>query len=185
MNISEIIKLESERKSADTYGRIHFIKEGNFYRAHDWSAWLATRFPLTDAWNGITIIAKKLKEGYIDAWVGFPVRSLEKFVPNDGSITFIPVTDTMIDVVIELTDDILATDPDEMRKTVDEWKESLPQTESKSQKRENREMAGVYPRVTRISDIISHIIAFPIESKSPMEAYDFLRQLRKDVAAIF
>ena len=63
MNISEIIKLESERKSADTYGRIHFIKEGNFYRAHDWSAWLATRFPLTDAWNGITIIAKKTQRG--------------------------------------------------------------------------------------------------------------------------
>ena len=91
----------------------------------------------------------------------------------------------MIDVVIYLTDDILATDSDEMRKTVDEWKESLPQIESKSQKRENREMAEVYPRVTRISDIISHIIAFPLESKSPMEAYDFLRQLRKDVAAIF
>jgi hypothetical protein len=40
MNISEIRELENSRKSPDMYGRIHFIKEGNFYRAHDISAWL-------------------------------------------------------------------------------------------------------------------------------------------------
>ena len=38
MTIADIIELENNRKSPDTFGRIHFIKEGNFYRAHDISA---------------------------------------------------------------------------------------------------------------------------------------------------
>ena len=60
MTIADIIELENNRKSPDTFGRIHFIKEGNFYRAHDISAWL-------------------------------PLTSLDKYIPNDGSVTFVPI----------------------------------------------------------------------------------------------
>lgn len=65
MTISEIQQLENSRKSPDTFGRIHFIKEGNFYRAHDVSAWLITMMPFSEAIKNVSIIAKKLKDGYI------------------------------------------------------------------------------------------------------------------------
>ena len=80
MTIADIIELENNRKSPDTFGRIHFIKEGNFYRAHDISAWLITMMPFSE-----------LKDGYIDAFIGFPLTSLDKYIPNDGSVTFVPI----------------------------------------------------------------------------------------------
>lgn len=91
MTIADIIELENNRKSPDTFGRIHFIKEGNFYRAHDISAWLITMMPFSEAIKNVSIIAKKLKDGYIDAFIGFPLTSLDKYIPNDGSVTFVPI----------------------------------------------------------------------------------------------
>ena len=91
MTIADIIELENNRKSPDTFGRIHFIKEGNFYRAHDISAWLITMMPFSETIKNVSIIAKKLKDGYIDAFIGFPLTSLDKYIPNDGSVTFVPI----------------------------------------------------------------------------------------------
>ena len=175
MNIAEIRELENSRKSPDMYGRIHFVKEGNFYRAHDISAWLTSMMPFSEAIKNIKIFAKKLKDGYIDAWLGFPLTSLEKFIPNDGTVTFVPINDTQIDVMIVPTDDILASDFDTIRKAVDDWKMTLPLTEE----------VEARPRITRISDVISRVISFELESSSPMEAYEFLRELRRDISAIF
>ena len=185
MTIAEIIELENKRPTPDTFGRIHFIKEGNFYRAHDISAWLIAMMPFSENIKNINIIAKKHKDGYIDAFIGFPLTSLDKYIPNDGSVTFVPISDTMIDVMITPTDDILASDFDTIRKSVDDWKQTLPLKAEKPERRENREASEAQPRITRISDVINQVLAFPLESKSPMEAYDFLRQLRKEVVALY
>lgn len=185
MNIAEIRELENSRKSPDMYGRIHFIKEGNFYRAHDISAWLISMMPFSEAIKNINIFAKKLKDGYIDAWLGFPLTSLEKFIPNDGTVTFVPINDTQIDVMIVPTDDILASDFDTIRKAVDDWKMTLPLKEEKADRRKDHEVVEARPRITRISDVISRVISFELESSSPMEAYEFLRELRRDISAIF
>lgn len=185
MTIAEIIELENKRPTPDTYGRIHFIKEGNFYRAHDISAWIIAMMPFSENIKNINIIAKKHKDGYIDAFIGFPLTSIEKYIPNDGSVTFVPISDTMIDVIITPTDDILASDFETIRKAVDDWKQTLPLKADKPERRENREASEAQPRITRISDVISQVLAFPLESKSPMDAYDFLRQLRKEIAALF
>jgi hypothetical protein len=39
MTIAEIRKIEEEREGS--LGVIHLQKEGSFYHANDWSAWLA------------------------------------------------------------------------------------------------------------------------------------------------
>ena len=53
------------------------------------------------------------------------------------------------------------------------------------QKRESREISEAQPRITRITDVITRVISLPLENMSPVDAYDFLRQLRKDIAAIY
>ena len=90
--------------------------------------------PFSETIKNVSIIAKKLKDGYIDAFIGFPLTSLDKYIPNDGSVTFVPISDLQI---------------------------------------------------TRITDIINHVLAFPLEDRSPMDAYNFLRDLRRDIVAIF
>lgn len=185
MTIAEIQKIENDRKSAEDFGRIHFIKDGNFYRAHDISAWLIMTMPFSEAIKNISIIAKRLRDGYIDAFIGFPLTSLNKYIPNDGSVTFKPISDTQIDVVIVPTDDIQAATFEEIRSTVDEWKQTLNIKDSKTDRRTDRDVSEQRPRITRISDIIGRVLSFPLEDKSPMDAYNFLRELRRDIAAIF
>lgn len=182
MTIAEIRKIEEER--IGTTNVVHLLKEGSFYHACDWSAWLMTKHPIGEAVNRpMVITAKKLKEGYIHAFVGFPATSLSKYVPNDGSVEFNPVSDTQIDVTLQL--DFGDATVEQVRAMVDEWKESLPITEGKKQRREDREIQNEAPRIVRISDILSRIVSLPMEEISPKAAYDILRDLRQQVSAIF
>lgn len=141
MTIADINEIEQKRDK-EQFGVIHLLVENGFYRAHDWSAWLMTTFPFGEALNKpLRISAKRLKDGYIEAWVGFPVSSLGKYVPNDGSVTFNPVNDTQIDVSIELSDDLKDSTYEDIRQYVDSWKESLPMNDGKVRKRESHEIA--------------------------------------------
>lgn len=181
MTIADIIKLETDRNNS--FNVVHLIKDGNFYHANDWSAWLMTKFPIGEAINKpMNVTAKKLKDGYTHAFVGFPVTSLGKYVPNDGSVTFVPVSDEQIDVTLNV--DFGDATIEDVRAQVDEWKESLPIIDKK-QKRESRDVSEVAPRATRMSDIVNRILSFPLADKSPMEAWEFVRQLQQQAVSIF
>lgn len=180
MTIADIKLLEEKRENQ--LKTVHLIREGDWYRAHDWSTWLLIHFPMCD--KQLSVTAKKLKDGYIDAFVGFPCSSMSKYLPNDGSIDFLPVGDTQVDVVLKQVEMGDATAED-IRKQVDGWKDSLPLQESKKQRREDSEVRQEAPRISRISDIIARIVSIPMEDISPKEAYDILRDLRRQVSALF
>lgn len=184
MKIEEIVKMEREREGA--FNVVHFVKDGGFYHANDWSAWLMRKFPFAEAANkpdGMAVTAKRLKDGYVHAFVGFPQASLLKYIPNDGSVVFQPVSDTQIDVTLNV--DFGTATYDDIRKEVDAWKASLPVADGKKQRREEQEASAAIGRFTRFSDVFARILAYPVESKSPMEAWEFVRQLRMQAAAMF
>ena len=181
MTITEIRKIEEERK--DQLNVVHLIKEGSFYHANDWSAWLMTKYPIGEAIHKpMVVTTKKLKDDYLHAFVGFPTTSLAKYIPNDGSVEFRPISDDQIDVVLNIDFDQSA---EQLRLIVDEWKESLPIRENKKQQREDKNIAGEVTRITRISDVVVKIISLPMEDISPKQAYDILRDLRKQISALF
>lgn len=185
MTISEIRKTEEQRKDLRQQKTVHLLREGEWYRAHDHSAWLLARFPMGEASEKpLKVIAKRLKDGYVDAFCGFPCSSMGKYLPNDGTIDFLPVNDAQIDVVLNQVELDDATE-EQLREEVDKWKDSLPASEGRKQRREDRDMKEQLPRITRISDIFGRILAIPMEDISPREAYSLLRDLRRDVAAIF
>ena len=186
MNISEILNLESFRQEQSQWNIIHFVKEGNFYHAHDWSAWLMSKYPFGESVNNpLKVIAKKMKDETIDAFVGFPAKSIEKYIPNDGSVTFLPVDDNRVDVIIPMPSDFYEKSLEELIAMKDEWKESLPIIESKKKKREEREIQQQVPQFMRISDIYRYIVALPIDELSPRDALDTLRDVRKRLIALF
>ena len=164
---------------------VHLVKEGTFYHANDWSAWLLVRFPIGEAVNKpLSVTAKRLEDGYVHAFVGFPATSMQKYIPNDGSVQFQPVNDNQIDVTLTQVDFGDATEED-IRRQVDEWKASLPMKDSKKQRRESGEAREQAPRARRLSDIAGQILAFDLSHSSPADAWEFIRSLQRDVAAIF
>ncbi len=180
MTIEEIRKIEEDR--ATSLNVVHLIKEGNFYHANDWSAWLMTNYPIGEAAKKpMVVTAKRLKNDYVQAFVGFPATSLAKYVPVGTN--FNPVSDIQIDVLLDV--EFPDSTPEQIREKVDEWKDGLNIQGGKKQHREDRDIREQAPRITRITDIVARLISIPMEDISPKEAYDILRDLRRQVSALF
>ena len=194
MSIAEILEIERNREESSTWNVIHLFKEGSFYRAYEWSAWLITVVSFNDAVrNGtqdrkpLTVTRKKDKnsDGTF-VFVGFPLNSLDKYIPN--GIEFKPISDNQIDIQIELSADIGEVSFDAISKKIDEWKDGVPIKEEKQKKGKSDESTPFVmssDRPMSITGIMTQIIAYPLEQKSPMEVVAFVSIIRKELAMLF
>lgn len=186
--ISEILEIEKERADAGTWNVIHLFKEGGFYRAYNWSAWLIVTVAYSDEVRKgqtdrkpLNVSRKKVKNGDGDfAFVGFPIKSQEKFIPYYTE--FKPISDTQIDISIELP----ATDGEisfeSLSQAVEDWKQAIPISEDKP-KKEQDEPFHASPR--SFTGVMSQVMSFPLESKTPIECMMFISQLKQQLAALF
>lgn len=179
--IAEILQIEKDRK--DDYCTIHLFAEGGFYRAYNWSAWLLVTGGLStppvdkDTLRVTRKMLKSTNEDYV--FVGFPIKSLDKYLPMKEAFT--PVNNTQIDVRIILPENL-----DDIEQRYTEWKESFPLTEEKPKKEVIKEIEGNnYSSPRRISDILSAVLSYPLESKTQMENTLFISELKRQIAAIF
>ena len=88
--LADILSIERDRQEPEKWNVIHLFKTGTFYTAYEWSAWLTaavsfndevrkqtkSRMPLTVTRNEI---ASSENETFCK--VGFPMKSVEKFIP--------------------------------------------------------------------------------------------------------
>lgn len=185
MTIAEIISLETDRKSPEQFNVVHFLKEGNgFFRAHDWSAWLLKNFPINDLVANMGVTAKRQKDGYVDAFVGFPATSLKKYIPEAEQVGFTVIDDNHFTVTVELPAEIGEVSFDNLNTKKEEWKQSLP-IQDKKKNREEHEVQEHAPRFMRMSDIVGRLVSLPMEDVSPKEAYDILRELRRQAIGLY
>lgn len=185
--ISEILEIEKNRSDVNTWNVIHLFKEGGFYRAYEWSAWLIVTVAYSDEVRKgtpdrkpLNVSRKKVKSGEGDfAFVGFPLKSLEKFIPYQTG--FNPISDTQIDVSIELpaTDTELSLET--LTQAFEEWKQPIPISEDKP-KKEGDDQVRASPR--SLTGIMSQVLSYPLESKTPMENMAFISTLKQQLAAL-
>lgn len=83
-HISDILEIENKRSEPDSWRTIFLHKDGKFYRAYQVSAWLYSR-----AINEYKVTHRRFKS--VDEsvlFVGFPVESLMKWIPEDVQVDF-------------------------------------------------------------------------------------------------
>ena len=198
--ISEILEIEKERADVGTWNVIHLFKEGGFYRAYNWSAWLIVTVAYSDEVRKgqtdrkpLNVSRKKVKNGDGDfAFVGFPLKSMEKFIPYYTNFT--PVGDTQIDISIELPADLNfcgnaaehgTLSYEVLSGAFEQWKQSVPIQEEKP-KRDDvlaSETAHASPR--SITAVMQQVLSYPLESKTPIENMAFISLLKQQLAALF
>ena len=106
--LADILQQERERDTSEQWGIIHLYKTGSFYSAYEWSAWLIVAITYNDRVRKETRDRKPLKEskkalattGEEFCFVGFPIKSVEKFIPT--RLNFESVEDKHIVITIEL-----------------------------------------------------------------------------------
>ena len=183
MTIEQIKEIESVRQEPKDWNVIHFLRDGIYYRVHDWSAWLYTQYAHSVDDVKAKPVAKRMKDEYLDVMCGFPATSLSKFI--DPNSNFQPINDDQFDLTIELPAELADIPFESLQQMKEEWKQSIPLQKSKKERREEKDAAEQMPRITRLSDVITRILAIPMERTSPMEAYEILSDLRRQVAEIY
>ena len=158
---------------------IHLFYEGNFYRAYEWSAWLCHRY--MKEFKPTHRILKNIEDSVV--FVGFPVTSLEKYVPSGATLA--TNDDKSVDVVLPVEMLPVNSDAEVLSFDFVNWKSSVPLTEA-SKRRVEEEKNGVQQHSPmRLTDVMHWILAYPIEQRSPMECMAFLAEIKQQVAEIF
>lgn len=177
--------IEQERQLVQT-GRlrdVHFHKEGTFLRAYDWSAWLCCRY-LHD------FKANKRQFKGIDeavAYIGFPETSLQKWLPEGAEQR----VEGEKHLVLTLPE-IMVSDPPEMLSAAyAEWKEAVPLTEAQpglrnrgGGKEKDADYGIMADSPVTLTAIMQRVLAWPLESKSPLETMTFMADIKQRLAAM-
>ena len=167
----ELIEKEKDLVEAGQVSDLHLHREGTFIRAYDWSAWLACKYLHDFKVNKRTF--KGIDEPVV--YIGFPETSLEKWIP-EGAVQRLEDEKYLVVTLPEL----MITDTYEtMAAAYNEWKDALPLTESNPGLRKKGGCKDVcMPEADNapitLTTIMQRILAFPIESKSPLESMAFL-----------
>ena len=179
----EILEKERNRESSGDFNSIVFIQEGSFYRAYEWSAWLCCRdinpFKVTRRTDKSELTA----DGTV-VFVGFPFTSVSKYIPETWEVK--AIGEKCLSVVLPPE----VFDPEKLESSlVDDfahWKQSVPMAAAKKGSLKNDLKAGGIGDggFHRMSEVLSQIMSYPIEQKSPMECMSFVADLKQQIAAM-
>lgn len=181
MSAEEIF--ESEKRNGDDLYDIHFHMEGSFWRAYEWSAYLARNFPsgLDDSQRlkAIRKSAKGNEGGYVQ--VGLQLSSFDKYFPNvtDDSGVF-----EMADKHIIIHSRRFFEDADfsDYSSVLDKWKADI---RVGGKKRRTKGGDGIETTESvSMESLIREITAYPMESKTLIESMQFLAHIRDAAAKI-
>lgn len=180
--IIQIIEMEQQR-AEDNRAVIHLHKDGAFWRAYNWSAWLCHRF--VKEFKVIHKSTKNIEESFL--YVGFPVTSFEN---HFGGLEKWDADEKTMDVFLpssivpdSMTVEIMTTD-------YTAWKESQPITESKVKqksdvKSEYAPLSAVNGKTPMtVTAIMQNILSFPLEQNSPLQCMMFLAETKQQLARL-
>ncbi|MCQ2216654.1 MAG: hypothetical protein MJZ31_12150 [Bacteroidales bacterium] len=177
----EIVEKEQQRTGLEQMRKAYIYREGSFYRAYEWSAWLFVRH-VSDF--KVTCRNMKSLEQPV-AFIGFPITSAGKFMPDGFQMQ--PNPDGTLDVLFPrhlIPDD---ADIEALAREYSEWKSSLPVSEPSKKGGESREerlpvnsQSSVEPM--SLTAIMQRILAYPIESKSPLDSMAFLADIKQQLS---
>lgn len=202
--LSDILQQEHERGDESQWNVIHLYKTGSFYSAYEWSAWLIAVITFNDAVRMQTKDRKPLAVTRIkmknsdDTFcrVGFPLKSVEKYIPT--RLTFDGEDDkhVVISVPLPQPTDGTAITYERLAEAVSKWKEEQSLKQPKDEKDADpaedtdRQPPQGKPRQKTVTTpqagqgLIAQIMSYPLNSSTPMDNYAFIQRLQQQIATI-
>lgn len=177
--INTILEIERGRKEIGDYTKINLFVEGSFYRAYEWSAWLCCRYI-----NQFKTTKREIKSenGEAIVYVGFPITSLSRYLPENS--TSVTNDDKTVEITLPISG-FSEENKEQIQIDFNNWKNSVPMAVSKkatSLRDDLKNNGGEHPH--RMSDIMLRIISFPLENKTPMECMNFIAELKQQITSL-
>jgi hypothetical protein len=190
--LKDIFALEAEREMPESWSKIHLYKVGDFWRAYEWSAWLVAVITYNDEVRMQTKDRKPLHvtrmrrtdvEGATYCSVGFPIRSLGKFIPQRENFESKEEYHAVVTIALPQPSDGSAITHDRLAEAMERWKEAIDIKQPTS-RRKKATLDAPHSEVRAGVGLLSQIIAYPLEERTAMENMQFIRYLKDQVIAI-
>lgn len=147
MKLTPALEFEKLREDAESWNKIFLHKDGKFFRAYEWSAWLIKTLVCSEAFQkergDVKILAANryvTKKGeYVS--VGFPLESLSKYMPNYEDVDFETIEDYAT-FTVEMPNEEDVT-YEALQAAFMEWKQSLPEKDTRGGQKATRSTARV------------------------------------------
>ena len=190
MKLTPALEFEKLREDAESWNKIFLHKDGKFFRAYEWSAWLIKTLVCSEAFQkergDVKILAANryvTKKGeYVS--VGFPLESLSKYMPNYEDVDFETIEDYAT-FTVEMSDEEDVT-YEALQAAFMEWKQSLPEKDTRGGQKSTRSTARVDSEGSRVGmfQILSQVMSYPLESKTPSDNAEFIASLKRQLASL-
>jgi hypothetical protein len=190
MKLSAALEYEKLREDAASWNKVILHRDGKFYHAYDWSAWLIKQYVCNEEFQQqrgdeklLQVSRYPSKHGEY-AMLGFPLDSISKYIPAYENARKMEDSDDMeITVSIDFGD----ADHDTLSRMYEEWFATCQLKEKKG--KGNAAIThsdGKAPALARsgIFSILVKVLSYPVEAKTPAENIEFISQLRQEVAAL-
>ena len=190
--LEDIFAVEAEREMPESWNKIHLYKVGDFWRAYEWSAWLIAVITYNDEVRMQTKDRKPLHvtrmrrtdvEGATYCTVGFPIRSLEKFIPQREKFESKEDFHAVVTITLPQPSDGSAITHDRLAEAVERWKETIDIKQPTSSRKKATPDAP-HSEARDGVGLLSKIMAYPLEERTAMENMQFIRYLKDQVIAI-
>lgn len=183
----ERIKQEKRHSETELY-KIHLYKNGDWWRATEWSAYLCQFCQNSDDGKKLRPIHRQLKgsdDGIV--LVGLKLSSFEKYFPfvkiDDNSV--IKDGHIEIDLGQKIDDNINIAN---YEKLLNDWKLSIPYCKSKS----NYNSKLVDNGLDNLGDIcngkiyfvLKKILSYPLAQRTLLDNVNFINDMQHEIAAI-
>ena len=182
--LEDVFAQEWDRENPAEWNKIHLYKMGDFWRGYEWSAWLISVIAFNDNVRMATKDRKPIHvtrmhrtdvENATYCFVGFPVKSVEKYIPERE--TFESVDDKHVVITIELP---TPTDGSEvtferLKEAVEKWKENYDIKVQKPKKEKPSAAPGpmAVARPTG-AGILAQIMAYPLAERTAVDNIAFI-----------
>lgn len=192
--LGDVFKSEWDRENPAEWNKIHLYKMGDFWRAYEWSAWLISVIAFNDKVRMTTKDRKPLHvtrmrrtdvEDATYCFVGFPVKSVEKYIPERETFESVNDKHVVITIALPTPTDGSEVTLERLKEAVEKWKENYDIKVQKPRK-ENPVTAPGSMAVARPSGagILAQIMAYPLAERTAVDNIAFISSLKNQITAI-
>ena len=191
-SLADVFQIENDRLKPEKWNKIHLFKMGDFWRAYEWSAWLIAVITYNDKVRMATRDRRPLQVTRMErtdvegtyCFVGFPLKSIEKYIPTRDSFESSDENDKHVVVTITLPQpaDGSEVSYERLSEAFNKWKEGI-EIKQKKEKKE-KQVPAAQPTTQTSGGILSQIMAYPLSERTAMENIQFIQSLKQQISAI-
>ncbi len=193
-NLEKVFKQEWDRENPAEWNKIHLYKMGDFWRAYEWSAWLISAVSFNDKVRMTTKDRKPIHvtrmrrtdvEDATYCFVGFPVKSVEKYIPERETFESVDDKHVVITIALPTPTDGSEVTFERLKEAVEKWKESYEIKVQKPKKEKPSAVPGpmAMARPTG-AGILVQIMSYPLAERTAVDNIAFISSLKNQITAI-